>query len=351
MKNQYGINSTEDFIKVAKEIHGNIYDYSKSIYVNMHTKLIIGCPKHGNFEQPPSQHITRKTGCPNCRWEKTKNTCIKKYGVRNVFQSNEIMTEDVKEKSKKSRKETFIKRYGVKSPSQLDEVKEKKKQTSIKKYGVDSWTKTKEGRKYLKEKNSSPEILAKMKKTTKERFGVDSVLQLPEVRAKQKIATNTEQYKEKRKRKADEIWEKAWETRKKNGTTSSSSFETEFYTFLLSIFSEKDIIRNYKEERYPYHCDFYIVPIDYFIELNIHWSHGKHFFDRNNPEDISIIKKWEEKATKHKSYKIAIDVWRNKDLKKVECAIKNNLTYIVLWDQTDIDIFKEGFENWWKEQK
>ena len=55
----------EDFIKKAKEKHGDKYDYSKAEYVNNRTKVCIICPKHGEFEQMPASHI-RGCGCPKC---------------------------------------------------------------------------------------------------------------------------------------------------------------------------------------------------------------------------------------------------------------------------------------------
>ena len=41
----------EKFIKRAKEIHDNKYDYSKSKYINAHSKIEIVCPieNHGSF--------------------------------------------------------------------------------------------------------------------------------------------------------------------------------------------------------------------------------------------------------------------------------------------------------------
>ena len=57
----------DDFIKKAKDIHGDKYDYSKSIYVNYNTKIEITCPKHGSFFQLPSNHISGKRGCIKCR--------------------------------------------------------------------------------------------------------------------------------------------------------------------------------------------------------------------------------------------------------------------------------------------
>ena len=38
--------TTEEFIKRAKEVHGDKYDYSKVEYINSKTKVCIICPKH-----------------------------------------------------------------------------------------------------------------------------------------------------------------------------------------------------------------------------------------------------------------------------------------------------------------
>lgn len=59
-------NKNEEFIKKAKNIHGDIYDYSLVDYKNNRTKIKIICPKHGIFEQTPDKHINRKQGCPVC---------------------------------------------------------------------------------------------------------------------------------------------------------------------------------------------------------------------------------------------------------------------------------------------
>lgn len=54
-----------DFIKKAREIHGNKYDYSKVEYINAHTKVCISCPIHGEFWQTPANHLCGK-GCLKC---------------------------------------------------------------------------------------------------------------------------------------------------------------------------------------------------------------------------------------------------------------------------------------------
>lgn len=53
------------FIQRSNEIHNNKYDYSKFIYVNNSTKGIVICPKHGEFEITPANHLNG-SNCPRC---------------------------------------------------------------------------------------------------------------------------------------------------------------------------------------------------------------------------------------------------------------------------------------------
>lgn len=57
--------NTEEFIKKAKEVHRDKYDYLKVNYINTKTKVCIICPKHGEFWQTPSKHL-EGNGCPKC---------------------------------------------------------------------------------------------------------------------------------------------------------------------------------------------------------------------------------------------------------------------------------------------
>jgi hypothetical protein len=60
--------SIEQFIKESNEKHNNIYDYSKVVYINSRTKVVINCPIHGDFNQLPLHHING-TGCPSCAFK------------------------------------------------------------------------------------------------------------------------------------------------------------------------------------------------------------------------------------------------------------------------------------------
>lgn len=55
----------EMFIKRAKEIHGNKYDYSKVEWVDKFTEVTIICPVHGEFKQIPKYHFYQQ-GCKEC---------------------------------------------------------------------------------------------------------------------------------------------------------------------------------------------------------------------------------------------------------------------------------------------
>ena len=74
-KGEYRRSSKKDFITKARKIHGDKYDYSNVDYVNNYTKVCIICPKHGEFLQTPSNHLSGK-GCPKCKADKTRERLI-----------------------------------------------------------------------------------------------------------------------------------------------------------------------------------------------------------------------------------------------------------------------------------
>lgn len=68
--------TTERFITQARKVHGNKYDYSKTQYINSKTKVCIICPEHGEFRQFPNGHLQGR-GCPKCGRKKRDNSCKK----------------------------------------------------------------------------------------------------------------------------------------------------------------------------------------------------------------------------------------------------------------------------------
>jgi len=90
----------EQFIEKANKSHNNRYDYSEVIYVESFTKVKINCKIHGAFYQIPTNHITRKRGCPKCKGgvvltqeeflEKAKQIHKNRYNYDKVIYKNSI---------------------------------------------------------------------------------------------------------------------------------------------------------------------------------------------------------------------------------------------------------------------
>lgn len=59
--------TTEIFIKRARAIHGDKYDYRKTVYKSINERVVITCPVHGDFEKIASHHLYRKVGCVKCK--------------------------------------------------------------------------------------------------------------------------------------------------------------------------------------------------------------------------------------------------------------------------------------------
>ena len=230
--------------------------------------------------------------------EKIKQTCLEKYGVEYILQSKEF-----REKSK----QTCIEKYGVEFSAQADVVKEKIKQTCLEKYGVPNG-------------GCSKESLEKIKQTCLKRYGVPNG-----GGSKQSL-------------------DKIANTKRKNHSFTTSKPEENLYQEIKSIYPS--VIRQYKESRYPYNCDFYIPDLDMFIELQGSWTHGKHPYNEKSNQDQLILNKWKSRLLDNYGfYLTAIKVWTISDPKKRETARKNNLNYVELFNKEDINLFLINLQN------
>lgn len=124
---------------------------------------------------------------------------------------------------------------------------------------------------------------------------------------------------------------KRYNTLKANHTFNTSKPEEELYLYIKEKFPS--VIRQYKDNtRYPFACDFYIPELDYFIELNGTWTHGKHPFNPNSEEDKYLLEKMQTKALSgHKYYFVTIRTWTVTDPLKREIAKQNNLHFKEIW--------------------
>lgn len=107
----------------------------------------------------------------NCNPEKIKIVC-----QQNKFQKT-------KEQRSELRKQTNLKKYGVTNVSQLQEVKDKKEQKSLERYGVENPAQSKE-------------VYNRIKETCLKKYGVESTNSLPSKKEKIK---RTKQEKQKQR--------------------------------------------------------------------------------------------------------------------------------------------------------
>ena len=230
---------------------------------------------------------------------KIEATSMAKYGVPYYWQSDEG----------KARLKELL---------NSEEVIEKTRQTNLERYGCETWQGSEEGRKKL----ASKEVRDKTEKTNQERYGAKTWSNTDEG----KLAMSTY------------LQDKIISTKLKNGTINDSQPERDAYALLVQKFGKDDVVPQYRSDRYPYKCDFYIKSLDVFMELNIYWMHGGHFFDENNESDLEKLQVW--LASNKPSYERAIYVWTQNDLDKRDIALQNNLNYVVFWNQ-DLSDFKE----------
>ena len=135
-----------------------------------------------------------------------------------------------------------------------------------------------------------------------------------------------------------EITYKGHLTKKYKGSYKQSKKEEHIFNILKTKYS--NIERQYKSNKYPFLCDFYIPSLDLYIELHFHWTHGDHPFDNANKNDIEQLENWKNKNTKF--YDNAINTWTKRDPKKLQVAKENNLNFFVFYNEKEFNIWFES---------
>lgn len=331
--------TTEKFIERARAVHGDVYDYSKTVYRRSNEKVCIICPKHGEFWQVPTSHM-KGIGCPKCGCERAHSeeanlrraasvqaTIKERYGVTNI-----INVPGARERYQQSLQAS----YGVDNPAKSDEVKRKIRLTNLERYGGTS-------------PMASEEVREKIRRTNMERYGYPNALQNPEINAKaeqracetrvnrygEPYFTMTEEFQA----RSDEYHEQAHQTRLENsGYGPHPKIEDRLYARLVETFGEGDVERGYRdEERYPYACDFHIASRDLFIEVNAGVTHGGQWFDQDSVACRAQLVRWHEDTVK-RAY---VDTWCRRDVEKRACAREHGLNYVTFWNSRlhDADVW------------
>lgn len=269
----------------------NLHDLSQKEYYDKYLKskndgLCKICGK-------PTKFLSLSKGYKDCCCSAC--TLELHYGVRNVFQL---------ESTKESIKKTMLDKYGVENASQSEEIKKKKIETCRKNYGIDYNLQRKE----TIAKTHSDEVIKKQsesrKKTLRRKYGVENSYLI------------------------DDVVKDAYEKKK--------SKSEQYFEDMLREFNIK-FIAQFKDEYYPYFCDFYLPKYNCYIELNIFWSHQQCWFDVTDKNCKKKLKHLQDKinTTSGKScahYKKSLRTWTEVDLEKREMARKNDLNYKVFLD-------------------
>ena len=145
--------------------------------------------------------------------------------------------------------------------------------------------------------------------------------------------SQTSKWKDNIKSKQEDILRKIYQTKRRNNSFHISRPENRIYTMLLEIFPR--VIRQYKSERYPWNCDFYVPEKDLFVECNFHWTHGFGPYDPNNQAHQEKIQIW--RAKKSKYYNNAVCTWTVRDIEKRELG--KNLNWLEFFSEQE-------FMNW-----
>ena len=214
--------------------------------------------------------------------KKIETTNLSRYGVKAPIQNKDIYGK---------LQQTCLTKYNSTNVYSSDYGKDKCKQTWISKYGVDNPLK-------------NAEISKKAKGTLISKYGVDNVFKLQEYQ------------------------HKAYQTKKKN-KTSISKIEQQFEQYLIS--HHINYVPQYKSDKYPFNCDFYLSDLDVYIEIQGHAVHGKHPFNSSDLNDIQQLQLLQEKSKHNNFYKAIIYIWTVRDPLKRQIAKQNNIQLLEIF--------------------
>jgi parB-like protein len=228
------------------------------------------------------------------------------------------LSDEFKDADKKHRKgimkQGMLDKYGVDNPFKLDEFQAIAAETRKEKYGAEytlaSGSVLSDGARatfaeHMQDDAFRKELNEKKCATNTALYGVPYVVQSPVFQAKMNA------------------------TKHKNGMFNSSNIEECIKA--LDIFKSQ-----YKKDvRYPYLCDFYDKDKDLFIEVNASWTHNFHWYDVDS--DAVMVNVWKKKSDDSQYYASALKIFTKSDVEKRECARKNNLNYVTLWDSDGMD--------------
>lgn len=310
----------ENYCNVLKIKQTKLERYGDAGYHNFDKAKQTCLKKYGNENFGGSENAKLKSKqtkleryCDEnyCNVLKIKQTKLERYGNEN-YSNRELAVKHTDYKKQQDKiKQTCLERYGITNGGGSEESLKKIRQTCLNKYGVEYYT-------------QSNEFKEKAKETWLNKYGVEHPMQSQIIKSKIDY---------------ESLVNKMYETKKKNNSYNKSEPEDNIYEILLTKFN--DVKRQYKSNKYPFRCDFYIPSLDLYIEYNEFWTHGPKPFE-NTYEDNILLNNWKEKSLTKSFYNVAIEVWTIYDVKKRTIAKDNNINYIEFFT---IEDFYKWFNN------
>lgn len=227
--------------------------------------------------------------CNTCSFENYKKTMLKKYGVENSFQLNDVKKlsketkrnkyDNEKYNNRNKAKETCIEKYGVENPQQFKTIKEKTNKTNKTKYNFTVASKNEDVKKKMKKHNldkwgsvctlHSDLLKDDIKKIFIKKYGVDNPMKNYEIMKKSQINS----LKRKQFTNTELLYQGTYEL----------DFLVRYYN-KINIKNGKSIKYTLNEKIKMYHSDFYISKLNLIIEIKSSYWYNKYL-------TLNILKK------------------------------------------------------------
>nr|DAK83633.1 MAG TPA: endonuclease-like protein [Caudoviricetes sp.] len=227
------------------------------------------------------QRSNNKDCCKNCQPKKFAESCMKKFGVCNPFQLDEV---------KKKSKKTCLERFGVENPAQSEEVKKKTEQTNFERYGnkyaiASDIIKAKreqtcENKYGAKNVFGSKEIQEKIKLTNEKKYGVGNIAHTFAIAEKIK-QSNISKYGVPYTTQVPKVQAKIRESLMKNGTVATSKPERAVCGILHEMYGRENCIDGYSLDNCNMDCLVSFAGCKIDVEYDgWYWHRGREEHDK-----------------------------------------------------------------------
>lgn len=275
--------TTEEFIKRARAVHGDKYDYSRTVYTKATEKVTIVCPEHGPFLQYPSNHRHGR-GCPACAGNRRMDTAAFVERARDVH-GDKYDYSKVDYRGAHEDVEIVCPEHGSFMQDPM---------THLQGHGCPACA-------HERKRKSAVKAVAKPKTVAvKDDDGVEA---------------------RRRQRRSPFVAVRETET----------PVHVAMRRRLVARYGADDVEEAYSDARYPYRCAFHIRSIDLFVEDMTGFAHGGHWFDASAPDDVARLDEWKRKSGSSALYREVVRMWSEVDVARRRIISLSSLNFKPIW--------------------